>query len=115
MLFERVGKEVSRHRLPSLSSYFEEDEDYYVEELVEARKLFLTNLTEADIVNVEPRGRVFTDDHELCINVDITFATGDVLSFGVWWADEYLIGAFLYSDSKKAMKEILDYLKDGWQ
>lgn len=97
---------------PILEDYFDPDEEVFDPELDTLRKEFLAKLTEDQISYVELRDDVYHDDHQPCIDVDVTFKTGDVLTVAIKWSDVQTIGAFMYSDSQQAKRVIVDTLRD---
>lgn len=75
--------------------------------LMKARLEFFCNLQPEMITNVE-LVEEYTDDHEPCVDVHISFNTGDVLSVACMWTN--LTGAFQYwEDSARARQDIAEY------
>ena len=87
----------------------EEVDPAYDPTLVRARQDFVRQLTIDQIVGIEVVEE-YTDDHLPCVDVHITFQSGDVLSCAFLYTS--LTGAFQYwEDSKKARQDIVDCIK----
>lgn len=93
----------------------DEEEEWYMQRgydptLLTVRKKFFYELTADQIMDIEIVEE-YTDDHEPCIDVHITFTTGDILSVALMYTS--LTGAFQYwEDSLKARQDIVDYFNE---